>query len=896
MTMPPGTRLGPYEILSPLGSGGMGEVYRARDRKLDRDVAIKVLPPHLNASPAALARFEREAKAVAALSHPNILSIFDFGTQSGTAYAVTELLEGETLRSKLESGLPPRRQAIDYGLQIAKGLAAAHERGVVHRDLKPENIFVSKDGHLKILDFGLAKRDEKVAPDEVTSAPTASGETEPGTVMGTVGYMSPEQVRAIPADHRSDIFSFGTILYEMLSGKRAFRRGSGGETMAAILRDEPQPLGPDTAETLARVVQHCLEKDRDNRFQSARDVIFALSDSSTSTPSSPAALPPPAVVAPKKRRRGLVLGLATVVAIAGGTIVYLQSRARKERAQPSSQDAPAKRVRRIVVLPFENLGAPEDTYFATGMAEEIINRLASLQELSVISRATAMGYDRKGKTVKQIGVDLGVDFVLEGTVRWEKGGREGRVSITPELIQVSDDTQLWGERYDRVIADIFVIQSEVAENVVRAMGVKLVPRERTALAAASTTNMEAYDFYLRGLEQTGRGLALPDQEGALRMFQAAVDRDPGFSPALAQLAKAHLSLYFYFGRFKTPPDRSHVESAKKLLDRLAEIGPDLPDTLVARGYYTYWGLDELEPALVDFRRAVALQPSNIPGLSGVLFVLRRLGRWGEAGDQMLRLVALDPRDPEILRQCGQTSMVLRRYGEADRYFSLATTLSTQNGHAWGQRILLQLLWKGDTQKAEELVAAAHSVNGLVDDFGLIDFAAFRVSLARRDFREALQRLDVQKRETVNYQFFCLPVELERAELYTYLHDPESARRWFEAARRRLEELIAKAPKDSRYHSALGIAYAGLGLPIDALREARAGVELMPISADAWRAMWRIQDLARVLAMIGKQGEAIDRLAFLLSHNSELSVPVLRLDPRWDSLRVNPKFQELLANH
>src|SRR4029077_2295705 len=242
MPLSPGPRLGAYEILSPLGAGGMGEVYRARDRKLDRDVAIKVLPQSVAADPDTLARFEREAKAVAALSHQNILAIHDFGDENGVAYAVMELLEGETLRGKLDAGLIPQKQAVDYALQVAKGLSAAHEKGIVHRDLKPENLFVSRDGHLKILDFGLAKRVEAVAPGKETSAPTGSGHTEPGTVMGTVGYMSPEQIKGFPVDHRSDIFSFGAILYELLSGKKAFRRDTSAETMAAILRDEPEEL------------------------------------------------------------------------------------------------------------------------------------------------------------------------------------------------------------------------------------------------------------------------------------------------------------------------------------------------------------------------------------------------------------------------------------------------------------------------------------------------------------------------------------------------------------------------------------------------------------------------------------------------------------------------------
>ena len=299
MTLSAGTRLGPYEILAPLGAGGMGEVYRARDSKLERDVAIKVLPQSLAADPDALARFEREAKAVAALSHPNILAIYDFGThEAASAYAVMELLEGETLRGKLDAGPISQKQAVDYALQIAKGLSAAHEKGIVHRDLKPENLFVTKDGHLKILDFGLAKKVEAVAPGEETSAPTVSGHTEPGTVMGTMGYMSPEQVRGLPVDHRSDIFSFGAILYELLSGKKAFKKDTASDTMAAILREEPPELtqsGRNISPALDHIVKHCLEKDRDNRFQSANDIVFALSEASGPTTTSGVQLAAPPI-------------------------------------------------------------------------------------------------------------------------------------------------------------------------------------------------------------------------------------------------------------------------------------------------------------------------------------------------------------------------------------------------------------------------------------------------------------------------------------------------------------------------------------------------------------------------------------------------------------------------
>jgi Tol biopolymer transport system component/serine/threonine protein kinase len=315
VTLVAGTKLGSYEVIGPLGAGGMGEVYRARDAKLDRDVAIKVLPERLSTDPDALARFEREAKTVAALSHPNLLGIYDFGVHDGVTYAVTELLAGETLRDRLTAGPIPRRKAIEYALQIVRGLAAAHEHGVAHRDLKPENVFVTNDGRVKILDFGLAK---PLLPESGVSGAATFGATEPGAVLGTVGYMAPEQVRGKPADHRSDIFSFGAILYEMLAGQRAFRGDSAVETLNAILvRDLPEPSGPaeDTLPPLLdRIVRHCLEKNPEERFQSARDVAFDLETLSGSTSSATRQLIAPVREKPRWLWPAAALALALLLA------------------------------------------------------------------------------------------------------------------------------------------------------------------------------------------------------------------------------------------------------------------------------------------------------------------------------------------------------------------------------------------------------------------------------------------------------------------------------------------------------------------------------------------------------------------------------------------------------
>ncbi|HZI63551.1 MAG TPA: protein kinase, partial [Thermoanaerobaculia bacterium] len=315
MSFAPGSRLGPYEIVAPLGAGGMGEVYRALDSRLGRDVALKVLPAALAGDADRLRRFEQEARAASALNHPNILVLHDLGTADGTPYLVTELLDGESLRARLESGPPPLRRALDWTRQIAEGLAAAHARGIVHRDLKPENVFVNADGRIKILDFGLAKLLPASSASAVAATPTlAAGGTEPGVVLGTVGYMSPEQVRGLAADHRSDLFALGAILYELLTGRRAFQRDSAVETMSAILKEEPPDLtesGRNVPAALERIVRHLLEKDPNHRFQSASDLAFdleALSSPSIATSARP-------------RLRGLAPGRARALAWGAGLLI-----------------------------------------------------------------------------------------------------------------------------------------------------------------------------------------------------------------------------------------------------------------------------------------------------------------------------------------------------------------------------------------------------------------------------------------------------------------------------------------------------------------------------------------------------------------------------------------------
>ncbi len=901
--MQPGSRIAHFEVLSLIGAGGMGEVYRARDTRLGRDVAIKVLPAEFAADAERLRRFEQEARAAGRLNHPNILAVFDVGVGAGLAparegarpsptneqdatvpYIVTELLEGETLRERLSGGALPVRKAVETAVQIAQGLSAAHEKGIVHRDLKPANVFVTKDGHVKILDFGIAKLVAPRSLVEPAQATTVVEATEAGTTLGTLGYMSPEQVRGQSVDHRTDIFSFGCVLYEMLSGRSPFRRDTAPDTASAILHEDPAPLSGtvrNISPAIEGIVTRCLEKGPEDRFQSARDLAHDLNATMPDTgPAKPAA-----ITVPKTKRRLVGLALAGVAVLAAVGVLVL-------RLKPAGPSIRAAGPPKIVVLPFENLGVSDDAYFAAGMTEEITSRLANVQGLGVISRTSAVEYNRRGKTVKQIGNDLGVDYVLEGSVRWDRGaGRESRVRITPQLIRVADDTHVWADRYERVIADVFAMQSEVAENAVKAMGVALLPHEQTKLREISTSDLEAYDLYLRGQEMAKGVADRPHLEGALEMYQAAVDRDPRFAQALAGLAIQHLSMYW----LRHDRSQERLAKAKEAAERAVELRPDLAETHTALGMYFYQGLLDYPRALSEFSAALKIQPNNSDALAAIGYVLRRQGNWAESVEKAGKALELDPKNAQLLYNLGSTSVLARRYAEADRAYGLAIALNPQSGDAYGDKASLQIAWHGDVGKAQAIVDEAGSVAGLHDE-GHLAWLLLRVAQIRRDYSQAVRQVEAWKPRRMDWQWWYLPASLLRGEVQRLAGQQDFARRSFEAARLELEQKVAQDPDDSRFHSSLGIAYAGLGRRVEAVREASLGCELMPASKDAWRALRRVEDLALVYTMVGQTSEAIAQLEHLLAGSGEFTPHLLRLEPKWDPLRSDPRFQALLTKY
>lgn len=863
----------------------MGEVYRAKDSKLKRDVAIKVLPESLAANPDALARFEREALAVAALSHPNILSIFDFGTQDGVSYAVMELLEGETLRGKLDASPISQAQAVDYALQVAKGLSAAHEKAFVHRDLKPENLFVTKDGHMKILDFGLVKKTEPGKTDDETSSPTESKHTEPGVVMGTVGYMSPEQVRGLPVDHRSDVFSFGAILYELLSGRKAFKWDTANDTMAAIMRDEPPELldsGRNVSPALDHIVKHCLEKDRANRFQSAKDIVFALSEASGHAMASGAQL-----TARPTGKRTVLIATAVIVVLAVAGLFLLRRNYRGGGDEGG--------VKRIAVLPFENLGSPEDDYFADGITDEIRGKLTSLPRFRVIARGSSTLYKKTTKTQKQIAEELEVGYLLTATVRWEKSGGVSRVHVSPELIEVSGSgapTSRWQQPFDAALTDVFQVQSDIASRVAQALGVALAPAESTALRQAPTRDLEAYDRYLRALELEKRNLEPSALAQQIKLAGQAVERDPEFAEAIALLARARiLNYWLHYDRRASELERARVEA-----ERAVALRPNATESHLALGYYHYQGRLDYDAALAEFNKALAIQPNNALVRSAIGYVKRRQGRMDEAGAELRKAIDGDPRNGSLYYNLGETQLLSHEYSEAIRNIEVSTSLNPTHAQGYGLWILATILWRGDVTAAEKVLKKAAEVPNLEDPYGLVYYWSVRTALVARDADEALRRLNAQRREASGDQGLYVPLSLLRAETLSYMERRDPARQAYEEARGLLAAKIDETPEDARFHSSLGVALAGLGRAAEAVREGERGVALMPPTRDAYRGAYRVEDLARIYAMVGNQEASVQQLDYLLSHPSWISATLLKLDPRWDPLRKNPKFEALLAKY
>jgi serine/threonine protein kinase/tetratricopeptide (TPR) repeat protein len=572
-----GTKLGPYEIQDKIGAGGMGEVYRAHDQRLRRTVALKTIHTSWSADSEATRRLIAEARAASAVSHPNVIHIYDIGDCDGITYIAMEYVEGESLEAKLARGPASHAEILAIGLAVANGLDEAHRCGVIHRDIKPGNILITAGGQVKVLDFGLAKREPLLAlTDESTM-----GETAPGVVMGTVHYMSPEQVLGHTITPATDVFSLGIVLYRMAAGILPFRGESITQIYDRIIHHDPQPLSQFRADLpleLQRAIRRCLEKDPARRFASGRELAKAL-------------------------------------------------------AQVENRASAASRTKiPIVVLPFEDLSPEKDNeYFSAGLTGEITTDLSNITSLAVVSNTSANSYKRTGKDIRTIAAELNVRYVIEGSVR--KAGDALRIAA--QLIDADNDTLLWGGKYKASLREVFEIQEEVARQIVEALKVKLTPAEKVALGKRSTLDAEAFDLYLKGRHLLGAATRKDLREG-LTCFEAALARDSRYAAAYAGVAEACAVYYEFYDRNETWIDRG-IESALKAL----LYDANLPEAAAALGL-AYFNKGSLEESLTFCRRAIELDPENYIGYWTLARIYYVTGRAEEAIELLMKVVELNP--------------------------------------------------------------------------------------------------------------------------------------------------------------------------------------------------------------------------------------------------------------
>jgi serine/threonine-protein kinase len=623
MVLASGSRFGSYEILSLLGVGGMGEVYRALDGRLQREVAVKVLPDALHADPERRSRFEREARTASNLNHPNILTIFEIGDVEGTHFMAAELVAGETLGMRLKRGPLPLDGAMELAAQIAAGVAAAHDVGIVHRDLKPDNVMIRPDGLVKVLDFGLARPIEQPPADADLQTRAA---TTAGTVAGTVRYMSPEQARGLPIDARSDVFSLGVMLYEMLCGVPPFAGATSTDVMVAILERTPEPLAvrrPDTPRELQTVVSRCLEKTPDARYGSARELRDALQKVATAW----------------------------------------------SRGAPASDEAPS-----VAVLPFANVSAdPENEYFCDGIADEIMSALGKVTQLQVAGRTSAFSFKGKTGDLREIGRALNVGAVLEGSVR--KAGN--RLRITAQLVKVADGFRLWSERYDRQMEDIFEIQDEIALAVVEALKVTLLGGEKAEVVKRSTENAEAYNLCLKARHTWASRWTDEAVRSATVLFERALELDPGYAVAYFGLADCRAAWMFSgMEPVDLPLLRELWETALRLDPTLVEV--DAVYGMCQAHYEWKWAEGEAR-----CRRALALKPRSGQAHIALANVLA-VSRPADAMELYVRGVELDPLSSLWNAMLAQAALATGDAGGALRYAQSALELSP---HQWWAHLI-----------------------------------------------------------------------------------------------------------------------------------------------------------------------------------------------------------------
>ena len=880
-----------YTLERELGRGGMATVYLAHDLKYDRPVALKVLHPELGQVLGA-ERFQREIRLAARLQHPHILTVLDSGEVASPAatllWFTMPFVQGESLRARLQRERQlPVEDAIRIAREAAQALQYAHDQGVIHRDIKPENLLLTRDGNTLVADFGVARA--------VGAGAEESRLTETGLVVGTPAYMSPEQASGDKGlDARTDLYSLAAVLYEMVAGEAPY---TGATTQALIVKrlTEPPPsvrsTRPSVPEPVDHAIRQALAPVPADRFATVAQFAQALQLAPSTTTSAPTVTAVP-VKAPRTAtqaqpgshgRRFPVAAAAMVTGLLIGLGVLFAWR-------HSSDGAAANGSSVLAVLPFENLGPSEDEYFADGVTDAVRGKLAAIPSVQVIARSSSEPYKKAGKSAEQIARELGARYLLTGTVRWEKGaGGASRVLVSPELVEVSPGSApktRWQEPFDASITDVFQVQADVAARVAQALGATLGSGERKALEAPPTKNLAAYDAFLKG-EEISNGLAVIDPtllRRALGYYEQAVALDSTFALAWAQLSQTHSLLY---GLSEPTPEDGRAALAAA--ERVSALAPESPEARLAMGEYYETAGGSLERALEQYTEGRHLTPNNAALLTAEAFVEEGFGRWDAAEEHYRRALVLDPNSVQTGRRLARVLAWRRHYPEALTVANRAVALAPANLIVVQNKASIYLM-QGDLAGAQ---ATLRAVPAEVEPTVLAAFFATYDDLywiLNDEQQRLLLRLTPRQFDNNRAGWaFVL------AQTYALRGDQPHARAYADSAQMAFGEQLRAAPNDPQLHALRSVSLAYLGRKDEAIREGLKGVELNPISKDAFGGPYMQLQLVRTYILTGEPEKALDQLEPMLKIPYHLTAGWLKIDPTYEPLRNNPRFQRLVAS-
>jgi serine/threonine protein kinase/predicted Zn-dependent protease len=873
--------LGDYELLEEVGRGGQGVVFRARQKTLNRTVALKVISLGQWASKAHVKRFRREAEAAASLEHPGIVPIHEVGERDGSCYFSMQFIEGGQLDEVVRREPMPIRRAVELIVNVARTVHYAHEHGILHRDIKPGNILLDAKGEPHLTDFGLARLVE-----------TESTMTRTLEVVGTPSYMAPEQAIGNNAAISSvtDVYGLGAVLYQLLTGQPPFAGGTTYETIKLLLDTEPKKprlLNPKIDRDLSTICLKCLEKDPKGRYSSALALAEDLEHWRKHEPI-------------QARRTGIfarsgkwvrrnptsALLAASLMALAGAAAWIVWKSEFIYHPVTSG----------VAVLPFENLsGEPDNAYFANGIQEEILTRLASIADLKVISRTSTQHYQGKPKNLREIAKQLGVANIVEGSV--QKAADQVRVNV--QLVNAQTDSHLWADTYDRNLTDIFGVESEIAKRIAESLQAKLTGREEQALAVKPTNNPEAYDAYLRGLAFEARG-DIPYSNDllvlkAVGFFERAVELDPNFALAWARLSRGDAMLY---SNYADPTLAARGDAAKRALENARKLAPNSPETLLALGYYQYWVLRDYGPAKTTFDRVRKMLPGNSEVPMALGRVTRHEGHWDQSVAYNEQALALDPRNVELLMGAAWTYGALRQFPAALKLYDRALDIAPNDPGVMAAKGAIYQA-QGNTQEA------ARFLSGIDEQTPSEDIIKIKITQLRleRNYGDAVRLLQARLTQVHYGSEFDKSWDQAWLALYQRLAgDTAGAKVTAESARNTLEQVYRDQPDAlSRAGIAawLSLAYAAMGQKDSALNAAERAITLLPRAKDPVTSPAFEENLSLIQTILGEDSRAISTLTQLLQTSYEgwtyatvITPALLRLDPIWDPLRADPAFQKL----